>query len=111
MPRLSDEDMAKIRATLEQRRAAKRAKNTMRADHPLKIEVMANVTHYEVRGLVSGSGTETLDQDGDLAALQGRWLKARLAKSRAMFYAVGRLPSRGADAVGSWPIASEDLYD
>jgi hypothetical protein len=107
MPKLSDDEMRAIREIMARRRA--RSKDRTMIDHPVKREVMANLVRYEIKQVQERKGLTTIDSDHDLAKLRER-LQLLGRKARAMIYAVGRMPSRGPDAMGSWPVDEDEIY-
>lgn len=100
MPKLSDEEMQAIRDKLAARRKARSKKPMV---DPLQQEVLANLTHYEVHVFEDRLGTRRHSEHATLEA--AREARAALGRNaRALIYAAGRLPSRGPEATGIFPI-------
>ncbi len=98
MPKLSDEAMAELRATLDRRRAAR---NKKPKDEPqVDREARANVLAYAIFQLVPGSGYQLVFKDADLEVVKRKWEELGGRQSRALIYIEGRTPSRGKDATG-----------
>lgn len=104
MGRLSDEEMVQIRA----KNAARREKAAKRGNpDPLFAELKRNVTHYEVHVFHDGAGPRKVSEHA--TEQEARDARAALGKTaRALVYMAGRLPSRGPDQVGVYPLSEGD---
>jgi hypothetical protein len=100
MGQLTDAQMAEVRAKLAARRKA-RGKRTF--IDPLQAEIMANLTHYEVHVFVDREGTRCHSRHNTLEEAQ-TVRNALGSTARALIYAAGRLPSRGPEAAGVYPV-------
>lgn len=100
MPKLSDEEMQAVRDKLAARRKARGKKLII---DPLQQEILANVTHYEVHVFQDRLGTRKHSEHPTLE--EARAARQALGRNaRALIYAAGRLPSRGPEVVGVFPI-------
>lgn len=102
MGQLTAEEMQAVRDRLAARRKAR--SKTPFID-PLHQEVMANLTHYELHVFVDRSGTRKQSEHATIEEARAA-LKALGKGARALIYAAGRLPSRGPDATGVYPVGN-----
>ena len=106
MARLSDEQMAELRATLARRKAArdKRKPPMMPTDR----EVRANVVGYAIRQLQPGTGYVIVAEAETEEEIRAKF--AALPKGhRAIMVIKGRMPSRG-EGVYGWSNLDEGDY-
>lgn len=104
MPRLTDDELRAMREIMARRRG-----RAQPVDHPVKAEVMANRLRYEIKQVQPQRGLVTIAASEDLAEMRARL--AELGRSaRAMIYVVGRMPSRGPNAEGAWPVDEDEIY-
>lgn len=106
MPRLSDEEMAGLRAAMARRKAV-RDKKAPDTRSPIEREALKNVQHYEVRQLQPGTGLVTIAQTATLAEAFAQ-VDAAGRLGRCGVYAVGLVPSRGPGVLGSVFMARQE---
>jgi len=104
--RMTDEQMAELRATLARRKAGrdKRKPPMMPTDR----EVRANVIGYAIRQLQPGIGYVIIGEANTEEEIRAMY--AQLPRGhRALMVVKGRMPSRGPDAIG-WSNLDEGEY-